>query len=342
MAFTLEDLLAKAKGIVPDNVNIFGAGIPANTKILQDAGLLNPEAVKKAEQQSLFQGLLGAGLGYLAQPKNQGYGSAIPYLAKAYGQGIVASQKPYEQLSQDAITKEKVDEILATRESKKVKQNLTNLLLQDPRVANDPAAKLMAIEKPETLYTQLNKPRESMFGKPSINDFTPASVKAAQESNDITKLVLNPKKPKEYEPTQLEKLISARDRLPAGDAKIEIYQSAIEKLIKSDTSTVTAPTKVTTNDVINTKTLLKNVFNLKDVQDEEVRIIAARANKLVAQEKISFDAAVEKVLNDSGAVVKNDTKSLLGFEYGGGNELKLKEQYQNKNSAKDEWSIKSL
>lgn len=78
---------------------------------LEKLGLLEEGDLEAARNQSIFQGLLGAGLGYLAQPKNQGYGTIAPYLAKAGMQGLQASKAPYEQLTQDALMNQKLKEI---------------------------------------------------------------------------------------------------------------------------------------------------------------------------------------------------------------------------------------
>lgn len=91
--------------------NIFGAAPSENTKIMQEMGLLGEDAVKKAQQQSLLKGLLTTGLSYAAQPKTGGYGSTIPYLAKAGLAGVQAAQSPYDQLTQDAIMKQQLKEI---------------------------------------------------------------------------------------------------------------------------------------------------------------------------------------------------------------------------------------
>ena len=99
MAIKLEDFL-------PKGTNIFGARTPTYLE-----GLITPEQMKQAQQQSLFQGLLGTAVGYLAQPKNQMYGSAIPYLAKAYGQGMQMAQTPYANLERDILMKEKFDQM---------------------------------------------------------------------------------------------------------------------------------------------------------------------------------------------------------------------------------------
>ena len=107
MAIKLEDF-------IPKGTNIFGARTPTYLE-----GLITPEQMKQAQQQSLFQGLLGTAVGYLAQPKNQGYGSAIPYLAKAYGQGMQMAQTPYSNLERDILIKEKFAELQRNQQERK-------------------------------------------------------------------------------------------------------------------------------------------------------------------------------------------------------------------------------
>lgn len=110
-------LLDSLKGLIPQNTNIFGARTPTYLE-----GIVSPEQLKKAEQQSLFQGLLGMGIGYLAQPKNQGYGSAVPYLAKSYLQGMQMAQSPYAGLEKDVLMKEKFDELKRNKAEREAQQ----------------------------------------------------------------------------------------------------------------------------------------------------------------------------------------------------------------------------
>ena len=65
-------------------INIFGTPIPT--------GILAPDQEEKLRNQALISGVLGSAANYLAQPKNLGAGSALPYLAKAYVGGMGASQ----------------------------------------------------------------------------------------------------------------------------------------------------------------------------------------------------------------------------------------------------------
>jgi hypothetical protein len=72
-------------------MNVFGAK-PSEAL----TGILTKEQQDKLRNQSLLQGLLGTAVTYLAQPKNQNYGSALPYLAKAYLGGMQSSQGVYD------------------------------------------------------------------------------------------------------------------------------------------------------------------------------------------------------------------------------------------------------
>lgn len=84
---------------------------PRYTGELKNLGLITAGDLEKARTQSMVQGLLGAGLSYLAQPKTMGYGSAIPYLAKAGMAGLQAAERPYERLKEDVLMKQQLKEI---------------------------------------------------------------------------------------------------------------------------------------------------------------------------------------------------------------------------------------
>ena len=81
--------------------NVFGAS-NSNTDALQKAGLLTEADINKANNQSLMRGLLGTAISYISQPKNQGYGSALPYLGKAFMSGMESAQKPLDELTNKA------------------------------------------------------------------------------------------------------------------------------------------------------------------------------------------------------------------------------------------------
>ena len=104
--------------VLGSGVNIFGAGGNGNTDQMIELGLLAPDAKSKAQSQSLMRGLLGAGIGYLAQPQNQNYGSATPYIAKALQQGMVQAQQPFDQLGQSATQNMQLQKYKDAKEAK--------------------------------------------------------------------------------------------------------------------------------------------------------------------------------------------------------------------------------
>jgi len=132
MAFNPLDYL---KDLVPQNTNMFGASPNANLKQMAEMGLLGDmdytDMLKKANKQSIFQGLLNTGLSYAAQPKNQGYGSIFPYLAKAGLAGVQAAQSPYDQLTQNAMTSAKLQEMKRAKDKEALKDKFLSTWGQD-------------------------------------------------------------------------------------------------------------------------------------------------------------------------------------------------------------------
>ena len=100
-------------------MNIFGArlpdyitGTPAQGETPAIPGLLNQAQQEKLQNQALLSGILGAGATYLATPKNQGYGSALPYIAKSYLGGMQASQGAYNAATENEMNKLKIQKEL--------------------------------------------------------------------------------------------------------------------------------------------------------------------------------------------------------------------------------------
>ena len=118
-------LLDSLKDLIPQNTNIFGARVPTYLE-----GIATPDQLEAAKKQSMFQGLLGTAVGYLAQPKNQNYGSALPYLAKGYLQGMQSANAPYAGLEKDILMKQKFDEIKRAETKRKDLERLRGNIYQ--------------------------------------------------------------------------------------------------------------------------------------------------------------------------------------------------------------------
>ena len=89
---SLTNPITSGLGNLFEGMNVFGAR-PSEAL----TGILTPEQQNKLKNQALFQGLLGTAATYLAQPKNLGAGSALPYLGKAFLGGMQSSQGAYDQ-----------------------------------------------------------------------------------------------------------------------------------------------------------------------------------------------------------------------------------------------------
>ena len=133
-----------------DGMNVFGAklptylsGMPASGGTAATSGLLNADEIDRLKKQSLVQGLLGTAATYLSQPKNQNYGSALPYLAKAYLGGMQSSQGAYDQATQNLLTKNKLAEMQREVESTKLLKEQQDALLLDERVKDNPTLKAL-------------------------------------------------------------------------------------------------------------------------------------------------------------------------------------------------------
>lgn len=86
-------------------------------------GLLGAEKYKQLEQQSNISGLLNTFVNFVAQPKNQGYGSIIPYAARSYLAGTSGAQGVY-----DTKTKNVLDALNIAKTTKQIEmEGMTDL-----------------------------------------------------------------------------------------------------------------------------------------------------------------------------------------------------------------------
>lgn len=100
---------------------------------LEQAGLITAQDLENAKQQSMVQGLLGAGLSYLAQPKTGGYGTAVPYLAKSAMVGLESAGAPYQRLAENALTGAKIQDIAYERGKREsVQESVEDFVAKHP------------------------------------------------------------------------------------------------------------------------------------------------------------------------------------------------------------------
>ena len=119
------------KDVFGSGMNVFGASAPQNTQRMIDAGLLASDAGEKAQSQSLMRGLLGTAVSYASQPRNKGYGSAIPYLGKAFAKGMEQAQKPMDNMYGRAKQNHAMNQIADAKLAKENKSQFESGLFQN-------------------------------------------------------------------------------------------------------------------------------------------------------------------------------------------------------------------
>ena len=284
---------------------------PRYTGELKNLGLITSGDLEKARNQSIVQGLLGAGLSYLAQTKTMGYGSAIPYLAKAGIAGLQASERPYERLKEDVLMKSKLEEFAQQRIKTEKEKQLTDSLLNDPRVKGNPLYENLAYKDPIKLTEVLNPKQESLFSKANVGDFTEESIAKALQAkksgatDDEAKAFLQTKIKEQsfkdlYGAPQKDSRYGLvyfpnNPKFPVLDAKgnpILDYKPEPKEVQESVPS---IPTDVS---IKNTKNRLNAAhgfdLNIEKEDDKTVAMaVNSRANQIMATQKVSFDDAID-------------------------------------------------
>lgn len=93
--------------------NIFGDAPQSLT------GLLGEQATQDLQKKALTTGLINAAIGYIAQPKNQRYGSALPYIGRALIAGQEGAQGVYSGAIKDYDLQQRIAEAKRKQEIQK-------------------------------------------------------------------------------------------------------------------------------------------------------------------------------------------------------------------------------
>lgn len=125
-------------GILSNLPNLFITNNPLE-------GVLTPEQNKELRNKALTQGLIGTALNYLAQPKTENYGSAVPYLAKAYLGGMGSSQNVYDTATKNLLDRLNLEKTARATELQGMTE-LDKLIAARDKIAavnpNDPKLKI--------------------------------------------------------------------------------------------------------------------------------------------------------------------------------------------------------
>lgn len=139
------------------DLNAFGAGPDARARSLLDAKLITPEAMASANKRSIGTGIMTGIASYLAQPKNQNYGSVVPYLGKAYLNANQAAQAPFQGIADKYLMDTKIAEDKKALALEAQNTKFRDQLLALPRVQADPLLKQAALTDPVKVYEVINK-----------------------------------------------------------------------------------------------------------------------------------------------------------------------------------------
>jgi hypothetical protein len=185
----------------PTNNNFFEGLTPFGSVIPQ--GVLTTDQEENLRKQALVGGLLGAGATYLSQPKNQGYGSALPYLAKSYVGGMGTSQGTVDATLNNLYRQQ----LLSLRDDKDKLYNVDGALV-------DRTGKVVYQSSKEPKEQKLNTEVIDVGGKKIlINKDTGAPI----QSFAVTKPPAEPQTPAEIVKKSLTPLETELDKKAADD-----------------------------------------------------------------------------------------------------------------------------
>lgn len=145
-------------------------------------GLLGQQGLEDLQKKALTTGLINTAIGYIAQPKNQRLGGALPYIGRALQAGQTAAQGVYDQGLKNWEMQQKLEQLNAR------KNVLSELQTSDPELYRIGTAFPNAVDQ---LIAQKYKAKtsESPIGKLEPQNFTPESWADFVNSNyDTTKL----------------------------------------------------------------------------------------------------------------------------------------------------------
>jgi len=117
-------------------------------------GLLGQDELSKLQSKANTTGLINTALAFIAQPRNQRYGSALPYLGKALMAGQQSGQGVYENALKGFETQQKIAELKRQQEQRQAQEQLMGTI-------TDPREKLLATLAPtEYVKGQFTAPKE--------------------------------------------------------------------------------------------------------------------------------------------------------------------------------------
>lgn len=160
--------------------NIFGAPPEYLSGLLG----VDPDKLRK---QALTTGLVNTALAFAAQPRNQNYGSVLPYAARALMAGQQGAHGVYSGALQDFQTKQKIEELKRQQEQQQAQQQYVNQFATErPELAS--AIKAYPQLIPDIVKQQI-APSETPFAKLNPKDYTQDSLKTYLQTRNPADLI---------------------------------------------------------------------------------------------------------------------------------------------------------
>jgi hypothetical protein len=245
-------------------------------------GLLGEEETKKLQGRAMTTGLVNAAIGYLAQPKTMGYGSALPYIGRALAGGLQSGQETIRSGLQDYETQQKLAEM-------KRKQGQQQELQTAISEITDPNERRLALLAPEEwVKSKVQKPQRKVekVGRQlvDVTGDTP-TVLFTGDAEDSEKI---PVSAQEFERAQkdpafkkfLQEKWTAQAQFNAPYKSAEQERQDIETAYKYGVppSAVPAPKSATMQDVADTAKATGKTTNqvIQDLKSRGIRVQGAK------------------------------------------------------------------
>jgi hypothetical protein len=177
------------------------------------SGLLgvDPEKLRK---QAMTTGLINTALAFAAQPRNQNYGSVLPYAARALMAGQQGAQGVYQGALQDFETKQKIEEIKRQQAQQQAQKEAISKLPPD-------------LQGLYTGFGQAAVPSiiENLMPKPAKPEYMNVDGQIVQVAGGQATPIYGEQKAS----TEVGKLIKERDKYEPGTPNYNFYSNAIRK-----------------------------------------------------------------------------------------------------------------
>jgi gluconate kinase len=193
-------------------LNIFGDAPQSLT------GLLGEQATEDLRKKAMTTGLINAAIGYIAQPKTMGYGSALPYLGRALMAGQQGAQGVYEGAITDFDRQQKISEMQRKQQQREAQEQFleqySSSLPENQRAAVRAFPELGAKIAESSIVPKDRKYEKVGNQLIEVSGATPTVAFTGQS---------------ETAPTNLLKLQTELDAMPLNDPRRQTWMNMIKK-----------------------------------------------------------------------------------------------------------------